>query len=329
MQRPQDRHRDRRRRRRHQQPPAAQDLVQNRSVFAVVNNSVVRVPLLPVPPGAGRADDRRRLRRHLLRRARQRGHHLGARQRASRPTASPTTTLPKLMKQMGATKVAALAYGVSASSTAAAENLAEVRGARSSGSRPSTPTPRSSSAPPTSGRWCSASRTPAPTRCTCRWSPSSNFAVVQALAQNGVKMKATILATGYGQDLLDQPIVDHARPRGASCTDLRTGRAEDQGHQAVPGRPQEVRRLHRRARLRPVHRVHHRDLLIEGLEAAGPDLTRQGYIDATNAGSAPTTRRDSRASRSTSASRPTGRRSRRAARGTCRSRTASSCPARS
>ena len=34
----------------------------------------------------------------------------------------------------------------------------------------------------------------------------SNIAVVQGLAQNGVKMKSTVLATGYGQPLLDQPV---------------------------------------------------------------------------------------------------------------------------
>jgi ABC-type branched-subunit amino acid transport system substrate-binding protein len=35
---------------------------------------------------------------------------------------------------------------------------------------------------------------------------NSNLAVVQGLAQNGVKMKATVLATGYGQALLDEPV---------------------------------------------------------------------------------------------------------------------------
>jgi len=34
---------------------------------------------------------------------------------------------------------------------------------------------------------------------------NSNLAVVQGLAQNGVQMKSEVLATGYGQDLLDQP----------------------------------------------------------------------------------------------------------------------------
>ena len=33
----------------------------------------------------------------------------------------------------------------------------------------------------------------------------TNFAIVQGLQQNGVKMKANVLATGYSQDLLDQP----------------------------------------------------------------------------------------------------------------------------
>jgi branched-chain amino acid transport system substrate-binding protein len=34
---------------------------------------------------------------------------------------------------------------------------------------------------------------------------ASNIAVVQGLKQNGVDMKSTVLATGYGQPLLDQP----------------------------------------------------------------------------------------------------------------------------
>ena len=41
---------------------------------------------------------------------------------------------------------------------------------------------------------------------------NSNIAVVQGLAQNGVKMKSTILATGYGQPLLDQPVSETFGP---------------------------------------------------------------------------------------------------------------------
>ena len=47
-----------------------------------------------------------------------------------------------------------------------------------------------------------------------------------------------------------------ARALGHLHAAVGAGRGEDQGHQAVPGRPQEVRRLHRRARLRGLHRLH-------------------------------------------------------------------------
>ena len=54
----------------------------------------VRVPRPALPQGPGRAHDRRRVRRFVLLPGRQRGHHLGARQRHPRSTASPTTPPP-------------------------------------------------------------------------------------------------------------------------------------------------------------------------------------------------------------------------------------------
>ena len=35
---------------------------------------------------------------------------------------------------------------------------------------------------------------------------NTNLAIAQALVQNGVKMKAENMATGYGQPLLDEPL---------------------------------------------------------------------------------------------------------------------------
>ena len=40
----------------------------------------------------------------------------------------------------------------------------------------------------------------------------TNVAIVQALQQNGVKMKANVLATGYSQQLLDQPVAKLMTP---------------------------------------------------------------------------------------------------------------------
>ena len=55
-------------------------------------------------------------------------------------------------------------------------------------------------------------------------------------------MKSTILATGYGQHLLDQPVAQTFGPEVVHATGLGAGRAQDEGDEAVPGRPQEVRR---------------------------------------------------------------------------------------
>jgi branched-chain amino acid transport system substrate-binding protein len=41
---------------------------------------------------------------------------------------------------------------------------------------------------------------------------NTNLAIAQGLAQNGVAMKAQLMATGYGQDLLDQPIANQLGP---------------------------------------------------------------------------------------------------------------------
>ena len=49
----------------------------------------------------------------------------------------------------------------------------------------------------------------------------TNFAIVQGLQQNGVKMKANILATGYSQDLLDQPIAKTITPNDVMFSTYR------------------------------------------------------------------------------------------------------------
>ena len=112
-------------------------------------------------------------------------------------TASPTTASPKLMKKMGAKKVAALAYGVSASSTASAKNL-EVRGADAGLEAVYTNTTVDFGSTDVGPQVLGIKNSGA----DAVYLPlvaGSNIAVVQGLAQNGVKMKSTVLATGYGQ----------------------------------------------------------------------------------------------------------------------------------
>jgi len=183
---------------------AAQDLVQNKHVFMVINNSSFgfltyqwlldnNVPLI-----GGGYD----------------GTYYGAPGNEKIISASGNVVsaqgvtydgMPKLMKKMGATKVAALAYGVSASSTAAAVNLQKyaVPAAGLTAAYTNTTVEFGSS---DVGPLVLGIKNSGADAVYLPMVASSNIAVVQGLAQNGVKMKSTVLATGYGQAMLDQPV---------------------------------------------------------------------------------------------------------------------------
>ena len=63
-------------------------------------------------------------------------------------------------------------------------------------------------------------------------------------------MKADLLATGLRPGMLDSPVAKTLEPTTWCRRSTSRSSCKDHGDQAVPGRPQEVRRLHRRARLR-------------------------------------------------------------------------------
>ena len=183
---------------------AAQDLVQNKHVFMIVNNSsfafLTYQFLLDagVPQVNGGYD----------------GTYYGVKGNEDVISASGNVInangvtydgLPKLMKAMGAKKVAALAYGISASSTAAAENLQKFAvpevGLEAVYTNTTVDFGSTDVGPQVLGiKNAGADAVYLPLVA------GSNIAVVQGLAQNGVKMKSTVLATGYGQPLLDQPV---------------------------------------------------------------------------------------------------------------------------
>ena len=114
-------------------------------------------------------------------------------------------SLPKVMKAMGAKKVAVLGYAGSASSTTAAENLQKYAvpsvGLKDVYTNTNVDFGTTDVSPAVLGIKNSGA--------DAVYLPmvaNTNLAVVQGLQQNGVPMKSTILATGYGQDLLDQPV---------------------------------------------------------------------------------------------------------------------------
>ena len=181
----------------------AQDLVQNKHVFMVVNNSPFaflgyRFLLSAGVPMIGGGYD---------------GVYYGDPGNEKIISASGNvvnvngvsyTLIPKVMKEMGATKVAALAYGVSASSTASAQNLQKL-GVPAVGLKAVYTNTAIDFGTTDVGAPVLGIKNAGADAVYLPMVANSNLAVVQGLAQNGVKMKSEVLATGYGQDLLDQP----------------------------------------------------------------------------------------------------------------------------
>ena len=204
---------------------AAQDLVQNKHVFMVVDNSAFafftyQYLLDSGVPIVGGLDN---------------GTYYGGpgNENILSPfgyidNANGVTydTVAKVMKKMGATKVAALAHDIAPSSISSAENLQKF-------------------AVPEVGL------KPVYTNTTVDWGSTdvgpqvlgiknagadaiylplvanSSIAVVEGLAQNGVPMKSTILDLGYGQQFLDQPGREDLRAGSPVGYRLGTRRAQD------------------------------------------------------------------------------------------------------
>jgi branched-chain amino acid transport system substrate-binding protein len=112
---------------------------------------------------------------------------------------------------------------------------------------------------------------------------STNLAMIQTAAQNDLKFKLAVLATGYGQSLLDQPAAQTIGPevlfaQGWAPVELKT--AATKQFQSDLAKYSSFRGV-------PDFGVYTgyltADLMIKGLQAAGPNPTRDGYITATKA----------------------------------------------
>jgi branched-chain amino acid transport system substrate-binding protein len=185
-----------------------------------------------------------------------------------------------LMKKAGAKKVGVVAYGASVSSTAAAEKLQKF-------------------AVPDAGLEAAYTNTTVEFGTTdvgplilgmknagvdATYLPlvlSTNLAMIQNATQNNLKFKLAVLATGYGQSLLDQPVSKTIGPevifaQGWTPVELKTAATKKfvadltkyTGYRGVPDFGVYTGYLTA-------------DLLIKGLQAAGKDVTRDGFITAT------------------------------------------------
>ncbi len=258
---------------------AAQDLVRNRGVFAVVNNSPFaflgyRFLLENGVPMIGGGYD---------------GNEYGEPGNEDLISilgnTAPTygvqyTSLPNVMKKLGGEKVAAVAYAVSASSTAAAENLQKYA-VPAVGLDPVYLNTTVEFGTTDVGPLVLAMKNAGADAVYLPMVASSNFAVLITAAQNNLEFKAAVLATGYGQDLLDQPIASQLGPevvlaQGWAPVELKTKATKQfqadlkkyADYEGVPDFGQYTGYVTA-------------DLALKGLEAAGKNLTREGFIDAT------------------------------------------------
>jgi branched-chain amino acid transport system substrate-binding protein len=256
---------------------AAQDLVQNRNVFAVVNNSSFaflsyRYLLNAGVPMIGGGYDGTYYG--------QKGNEniLSALGNSTPYNGLSYDTTAKVMKLLGAKKVAALAYGSSASSTASAKANQDYAvpsvGLKSVYTNTTVDFGTSDVGPLVLGIKNSGA--------DAVYLPlvaSSNFAVVQGLAQNGAQMKANVLATGYGQDLLDQPIASTLGPNTVVFQTYKPVEVKDKYTKQFQAD------LKKYAKITgvPDYGIYTGyitcDMAITGLQQAGPNPTRQGFID--------------------------------------------------
>jgi branched-chain amino acid transport system substrate-binding protein len=257
---------------------AAQDLVQNRNVFTVIDNSAFAflawrylkdqgVPMI----GAGFDGS------YYY----QPGNEniISALGNGTPVPGLTYDTATKVMKQMGAKKVAAVGYGASPSSSESAK-ATETFGAQAQGLESAYLNNTLDFGTTDVGPIVLGIKNSGADGLYLPLDSNTNFAIVQGLQQNGVKMKANILATGYSQDLLNQPIAKTITPNDVMFT---TYRPIELGGKAVK---QFLANMKKYGGLTGIPNYGGYtgyiacDLAIYGLKNAGKNLTRQGFVDA-------------------------------------------------
>jgi ABC-type branched-subunit amino acid transport system substrate-binding protein len=116
-----------------------------------------------------------------------------------------TNLMPEVMKSLGAKKVAALGYGSIASSVASVKSFMQYA-VPSVGLDPTYTNTSIEFGTTDVGSLALGIKNAGADSGYYAMDLSTNLALTQALQQNNVDMKAQVLATGYGQNLLDQPV---------------------------------------------------------------------------------------------------------------------------
>jgi branched-chain amino acid transport system substrate-binding protein len=258
---------------------AAKDLVQNRKVFAVVNNSsfaflAYRYLLDSGVPLIGGGFDGTYYS--------QKGNEdiIDAGGNGSPPPSGIIfTNGTEVAKKLGATKIGSVGYGVSASSSGVAKDTQKYA-APASGLKPVYLNTAVDFGTTDVGPIVLGLKNAGADAVYLPLDGNTNLAIAQGLKQNGVDMKAVLMASGYGQAMLDSPItktLDSAdvvsqvyKPAElASDPAVKQFRADLKKYAGITGVPDYGDYTGYIAC----------DLAITGLQQAGKNPTARGFID--------------------------------------------------
>ena len=257
----------------------AQDLVKNRKVFAVVNNSSFgflsyRFLLDAGVPLIGGGFDGNYYS--------QKGNEniIDAGGNGSPPPAGIIfTNGTEVAKKLGATKIGSVGYGVSPSSSGVAKDTQKYA-AKASGLKPVYLNTALDFGTTDIGPVVLGLKNAGADAVYLPLDGNTNLAIAQGLKQNGVDMKAVLMASGYGQAMLDSPItktlnsVDvvsqiYKPAELSSDPAVKQFRSDLKKYSGITGVPD----------YGAYTGYISCDLAITGLQQAGKNPTRQGFID--------------------------------------------------
>jgi branched-chain amino acid transport system substrate-binding protein len=257
----------------------AQDLVKNRHVFAVVNNSSFaflsyRYLLGAGVPLIGGGFDGNYYS--------QKGNEniIDAGGNGSPPPAGIIfTNGTDVAKMLGATKIGSVGYGVSPSSSGVAKDTQKYA-AKASGLKPVYLNTALEFGSTDVGPVVLGLKNAGADAVYLPLDGNTNLAIAQALQQNGVPMKAVLMASGYGQAMLDSPITKTLNSVDVVSQIYKP--AELKNDPAVKQFRSDLKKYSGITGV-PDYGAYTGyiscDLAITGLQQAGKNPTRQGFID--------------------------------------------------
>jgi branched-chain amino acid transport system substrate-binding protein len=192
------------------------------------------------------------------------------------------TIIPNFMKSLGVTKGAGLGYSISPSSSAAAQRIVDgLASVGLPGGYVNTSIPFGGE---NVGPIILAMKSAGVNGAYLAMDNNTNFAIANSALQNGLNLKALVMATGYDQNLLSNPTTLATAEKGNVYISSNFVPYEA----ATPGVNQMRQVLQQYANIPTSFHIIYgywigygdAQLLIDGLMAAGRNPTRQGFVDA-------------------------------------------------